>query len=152
MTVITSPHNDHVLGTVPSIFLAGCANNDWRKEFVKIPNLTPNCVIYDPKRDDFDQMSSIDKTQQIVWEIQKLKKSDILVFHFNAGSVCPITLLEYGLWGLSSDKPLAVYVAPDYEKREDVITQTGIVRPDVEIFDDERQLQLRTKALLGMFS
>ena len=126
------------------IFLAGCANTDWRKEFVK--HFTNDDIVFlDPKRDDWDLMNKNHMKEQIIWEFVKQRNADIMVFFYNAGSVCPITLLEYGLWGLSKGTPMVVGVTADYEKHDDIIIQTSLARPETNVVSNLEELAYELK-------
>ena len=119
-------------GANVKVFLAGCANTDWRNDFVKkFDNY--RVTFLDPKRDDWDLMNDNDTVNQITWEYNYLKEADVICYGFNGGSVCPITLLEYGMWGLTSKKPIMVYASDDYEKRRDIIFQTMLARPEIPV-------------------
>jgi hypothetical protein len=69
--------------------------------------------------------------KQVKWEYDKLKQSDIISFWFSEGSVNPITLFEYGSYIDSTN--LIVGCHPKYERRRNVIIQTGLARPDIKI-------------------
>lgn len=144
--IVKASEQDENLTTLTRIFLAGCVNTDWRKEFVKYFE-DMNVIFYDPKRDDWD---NINIEEQIKWEYDRLKYSDIIVYWFNEGSVCPITLLEYGMWGLSRGTPIAVGSTIDYEKRNDLTLQTKLARPDTRIVDNLYELSYETKRLLKL--
>lgn len=133
MQVVKAPDKDHSVETdIPRLFLAGCANTNWRKSFTESLE-GMDVIVYDPKRDNWDDMTDKDSFEQIKWEFENLRKSDIIVFWFNKGSVCPITLLEYGMWGLSKGTPIVVYIENGYEKEKDIILQTLLARPDIHI-------------------
>ena len=148
MITYQAPKKQIMTGSsLPNVFLAGCANTEWRKDFVKHFDKYDG-TFYDPKRDDWSKMSRDDLWNQVRWEYERLRLSDIIVYHFNVGSVCPITLLEYGTWGLSKGTPIAVYVEEGYEKWDDIYLQTKNARPDVPILDSEESLIEMTKALI----
>lgn len=151
MNVVIAPEQDDNLPSLPRIFLAGCANTDWRKEFVEY--FEDNSVVFlDPKRNNWDGLNDDALNEQITWEFVNLRRSDVVVYWFNKGSVCPITLLEYGMWGLSKGTPIVVGVTNDYEKRKDVLLQTKLARPDVRIVNDLYELSYETKSKLDEIS
>ena len=149
MNVIQAPNKNtiEIAKGVPKVFLAGCANTDWRKEFVtKFEDKF--VVFFDPKRDDWNLMDASKTLEQITWEFKHLRDADIIVYHFNAGSVCPITLLEYGFWGLAYGRPIVVYVSDEYEKRRDIIIQTALARSDVKIITTEDEFVTKTREVI----
>jgi hypothetical protein len=147
MIVVRSPNNYNVSDSSPKVFLAGCANTEWRKNFVN-QFYDYRVVFLDPKRDDWNNMGQIEKINQITWEFSNLRECDIIIYHFNAGSVCPITLLEYGMWGLSTGRPIVVYIEDNYEKKQDIIFQTLLARPDVIINKTFEELIEQLKTIL----
>lgn len=146
--VVQAPCDNRYVGDEyrmhPKVFLAGCANTDWRKEFVQYFKQTP-CVFYDPKRDHWDIHDPKFADEQIRWEYKNLREADIIVYWFNAGSVCPITLLEYGMWGLAKGTIIVVGVTDDYEKRNDIYIQTKLARPDIGIVNNLEALSFELK-------
>jgi hypothetical protein len=42
-------------------------------------------------------------------------------------------LLELGKWGLSSETPIFIGIDEGYEREQDVVIQTKLARPDIEI-------------------
>lgn len=147
MNVIKAPNRDDDFTKRPRVFLAGCANTDWRKDFVKYFE-DYEVVFLDPKRDNWDELDSHIISKQIEWEYKHLKNADIIIYWFTGGGVCPITLLEYGMWGLSKGTPIIVGVVKEYEKRNDIIKQTKLARPDVRIVNDLYELSYETKSKL----
>lgn len=147
MKHIIAPFPDNESLSLSRVFLAGCANTDWRKDFVQYFSHL-QVVMLDPKRDDWNLMDKSKMKEQVTWEYNNLRKADIIVYFFNAGSVCPITLLEYGMWGLSKGTPIIVGVTSDYEKRDDVILQTKLARPDIRVVNDLYELSYETKSKL----
>jgi len=146
MKVVLAPRIDSEHPDKLRIFLAGCANTDWRKEFVKYFDEDDDVVFLDPKREDWDLMNKSMMEEQVTWEFVKQKNADIMVFYYNAGSVCPITLLEFGLWGLSKGTPMVVGVTSDYEKHDDIILQTKLARPETRIVESLYELSYETKS------
>lgn len=145
-----SSYGDRLLSTlgIHSVFLAGCANTEWRKEFLTYFDEKNHILFYDPKRDNWDVNNKEFMEQQIFWEFTNLRKSNVVVFWFNGGSVCPITLLEYGLWGLSKGTPVVIGVSSDYEKKDDIYLQTRLARPDIRIVDNLYELSYELKSKL----
>lgn len=88
-----------------SIFLAGSIEmgkaSDWQQKVTdSLADL--DITILNPRRDDWD--SSWEQTiensmfkEQVEWELQGLEQASFRVFHFEAGTMSPITLMELGL-------------------------------------------------------
>lgn len=81
-------------------------------------------VVFNPRRDDWD--SDWNKTkhhpllnQQINWELDNLEDSDFIVFHFEGGTISPVTLLELGIF--SKSKKIFVHCPEDYFRVENVV-------------------------------
>jgi hypothetical protein len=76
-------------------------------------------------------------SEQIEWEHDHLKLADMILFWFSEGSVCPITLFEYGRWGrlgqtthsaMSYIDKRKIFVGchPNYIRKFDVEMQTAL--------------------------
>jgi len=150
MKVITAVDEDYSVRTENStkIFLAGGITNcpDWQSETIgameiySFPKtqgifsfIKQNITIYNPRRKNFPIDDPNAAEVQIVWEYKHLQGADLVVFWFSRGSLNPIVLYELGRWGNSSDKPIIIGVDEEYERKKDVIMQTGLARPDVVI-------------------
>src|SRR5262249_54129317 len=70
--------------------------------------------------------------EQIRWEFEHLRKADAILFWFPGETLCPIALYELGAWSMT-DKPLFVGTHPAYARRQDVLIQTRLARPDVPV-------------------
>ena len=135
-----------------SIFLAGGISNcwDWQEGVaVKIASAVDDCIIYNPRREDFD-MSAYEEVsrQQIIWEYHALRMSSVNLFWFPAETLCPITLLEYGS-AMERLHPGALMCGthPDYQRRFDVKMQNEL-RHGTHIYDDLDELVEQTIMLL----
>ena len=125
-----------------SLFLAGGISNcpNWQEEVCRRLDpigssfSTSNLVVLNPRRKTFDSDKSASK-QQIEWEFHHLNATDTILFWFPCETLCPITLFEYGKW-LISEKPLFVGCHPDYARKEDLLVQTRLERPDQKIHFD----------------
>jgi hypothetical protein len=72
--------------------------------------------------------------EQITWEFKHLVSSDIISFWFSKGSINSIVLFELGKYGLSSNnKQILIGIDPGYERTQDVVIQTKLARPEIEI-------------------
>lgn len=94
------------------IFLAGSIEmgkaNNWQAEvekriIEKFHNHGDTVHVYNPRRDDWD--SSWEQTpafrtkfnEQVIWELAYLSSAQIQIFNFEADTISPITLMEFGL-------------------------------------------------------
>lgn len=94
-----------------SVFLAGSiemgAAEDWQA-MVEQRLADLDIVIYNPRRDDWDPTweQRADNTlfrQQVIWELQALRRADLIILYFSPPTRSPISLLELGLFA-SADK------------------------------------------------
>jgi hypothetical protein len=131
------------------LFLAGGITNcpDWQSDFVKFFSKEKNAdkyVVYNPRRKNFPIEDPNASDEQIAWEYDKLKNSDVILFWFSKGSLNPIVLYELGRWGNSDilkRKQIFVGIDPGYERTQDVIIQTKLSHgPDFKFFDNLKQL------------
>jgi hypothetical protein len=93
-----------------SIFVAGSIEQgkaiEWQKHFYEeICKMrpTPNVIIYNPRRDNWDSkwdQSSKNPAlvEQIEWELEHLEKADLIVMFLQPGTRSAISLLELGLY------------------------------------------------------
>lgn len=134
----------------PSIFLAGgitgCAN--WQSHMTsELATSRFRGTILNPRRENFPfpTQNSSAATEQITWEYHHLQKSDAILFWFDAATIQPIVLLEFGRWSALPGptgklKPLFVGVHPDYERKDDVRIQLNLVRPGHLVVDSLESL------------
>ena len=95
-----------------NLFLAGSIENgvavDWQtkvsNELHELYHDMKNCevTVFNPRRADWDK--SIDSTSddpeltyQVLWELEALEKSDIILMYLDPNTKSPISLLELGL-------------------------------------------------------
>jgi hypothetical protein len=118
-----------------SIFLAGGIQKcpQWQKSLAnKLKNL--DIIVFNPRRDNFPIDDPSAAKEQITWEFIHLRKADMISFWFCAESIQPIVLLELGQHlVLDLNKPLVIGVDPGYERKQDVVIQTALVRPTIKI-------------------
>lgn len=117
-----------------SVFLAGgisgCQN--WQKRMTEML-LTTDLVVLNPRRASFDPNDPNFDAVQIPWEHQHLRKASTIAFWFPPETVCPITLYELGTWTPCLYKKIFLGIDPAYTRKSDVVAQTLLVRPDMEI-------------------
>lgn len=114
MKVIKAPQPLETQG--PSIFLAGSIEMgkavDWQTELTQ--SLSHKTVtILNPRRDDWDsswvqEMSNPKFREQVEWELDALRKANLVVFYFDPKTMSPISLLELGLMAAEPMKQVIV--------------------------------------------
>jgi hypothetical protein len=120
------------------LFLAGGITNcpDWQSELIEKIKDFKKLIIYNPRRKNFPIEDPNASEQQITWEYEHLRDADIIVFWFSRGSLNPIVLFELGRYGLSNNsKKIIIGLDPEYQRKQDVIIQTKLSRPDVHIVE-----------------
>ncbi|MCA9173039.1 MAG: nucleoside 2-deoxyribosyltransferase domain-containing protein [Planctomycetales bacterium] len=139
---IEAPNRWDGLGA--SIFLAGGITDcgDWQ---IHIANRiaaacgeTPLHVL-NPRRADFPMGDPSAAEEQIQWEFQHLRLATAVAFWFCPPTLNPISLFEYGKHIVGS-KPIFVGCDPLYARRDDVLIQTRLERPDLELVGTLDQL------------
>jgi len=119
--------------TKKSLFLAGgisgCRN--WQAEVVAHTQ-SIDFILYNPRREHFDDTSQDITEEQITWEEEMMRKADFIAFYFCRETLCPITLYELGVYNMTK-KPIVIGMDQDYSRRLDVEIQTKLKRPEVEI-------------------
>ncbi|KAI0859351.1 hypothetical protein F4860DRAFT_515997 [Xylaria cubensis] len=124
--IIRAPSEEPVTGT-KSIFLAGTTtavgNVDWREKLSASLSEYP-ITMFNPNRPDWDSTWREDITfdpyrEQVMWELDKQAKADLVVVYFHPATLAPISLLEFGLSAQVQGKVIAI--APKgYAKRGNV--------------------------------
>jgi len=124
--IIRAPSEEPITGT-KSVFLAGTTtavgNVDWREKLSESLVEHP-ITIFNPNRPDWDSTWREDITfdpfrEQVLWELDKQVKADLVVVYFHPATVAPISLLEFGLSARVPGKVIAI--APEgYSKRGNV--------------------------------
>jgi len=113
MKIIKAPNNPKLEGKwIPRIFLAGSIEMgkaiDWQTHITE-SLLDLECVIYNPRRDDWDKswVQTIDNPpfhEQVNWELDRLGESTIIVMYFDPSTMSPISLLELGLFAHKNNR------------------------------------------------
>lgn len=124
--IIHAPSEEPING-IKSVFLAGTTtavgNVDWREKLSASLSEHP-ITIFNPNRPDWDSTWREDITfdpyrEQVLWELDKQVKADLVVVYFHPATVAPISLLEFGLSAQVPGKVIAI--APEgYSKRSNV--------------------------------
>jgi hypothetical protein len=122
------------LGSDPSLFLAGGITGcpDWQQELTALLQ-SSSLVLLNPRRPAFPIDDPYAAHAQIAWEHDHLRKATAIAFWFPCESLCPIVLFELG-WAMS-DKHIFIGVHPDYQRKQDVLIQTALARPHVQLVE-----------------
>jgi len=138
--IIHAPSEEPISG-VKSVFLAGTTTAvgdiDWRKQLSASLSEHP-ITFFNPNRPDWDSTWREDITfapyrEQVLWELDKQAKADLVVVYFHPATIAPISLLEFGLSAQIPDKVVAI--APKgYAKRGNV--QIVCQKFGIEFLDD----------------
>lgn len=133
MQVIEAP-NPYPTTPSPDIFLGGGITNcpDWQSEAVALLKHT-DAVILNPRRSG--AFTEDIAGEQIEWEYSALRVVDTVFFWFPKETLCPITLLELGVFTQRPQTRLIVGTHPEYARRFDVIKQLELARPEVAVQD-----------------
>lgn len=124
---------------LPSVFLGGGITSCKLWQNVLIEKIQhSHCIIFNPRRENFDLANPKESEIQIDWEHYYLNMCDILVFYFADETLCPITLFELGgalERNLHTVPPsptrrqkILVYCEPGYKRKFDVNYQIGLVQ------------------------
>lgn len=133
------------------LFLAGGITGcpDWQREMIDQLENFPFLTIYNPRRKDFVVGDSTMTEQQITWEFIQLQNSQMISFWFSSGSINPIVLYELGMWGNSrKNKKIFVGIDPDYERRQDVITQSVLADPNFDYYESIEEMTSAIKSFI----
>ena len=120
-------------GAAPSVFLAGGITGcvDWQAELRQRLDDT-QLVLINPRRAAYDFADPAMAEAQIEWEFRHLRRATAISFWFAAEKLQPISLYELGSWSMTA-KQIFVGVDPAYPRRHDVLIQTRLARPEIEI-------------------
>lgn len=147
MRYLEAPQRIVVLGKDPALFLAGgitgCPN--WQADVCRRLTMI-SVLVMNPRRARWDMAGGEEAaTEQIQWENSFLRLAGAILFWFPKETLCPIVLYELGAWSMTQ-KRLFVGTHPEYARRLDVVTQTRLARPDVQVVHDLVTLCEQVKA------
>jgi hypothetical protein len=100
---VVQPPNQAPATTQLKIFLAGSIEQgqaeDWQNQVQQALN-SLDCCLFNPRRTDWDSSwaQSIDHpefTKQVVWEMERILESDLVIFYFQPGTLSPISVGEF---------------------------------------------------------
>lgn len=133
--IVTAPANLPVTGSKRALFLAGGITGcpDWQSEIIPLID-SDYATLLNPRRADFPIGDPTAAEKQITWEHEALRFADGILFWFPCETICPIVLYELGAWSMTQ-KPIFVGVHPDYLRKQDVVIQTRLARPEVQVHE-----------------
>lgn len=108
MEEIKPPNNIGITKNL-SVFLAGSIEMDkaenWQHTIIQHFN-KETITFYNPRRDSWDatwkqEIKNPKFKEQVIWELDALEQSDIIVMYFDPLTKSPISLLELGLYAKS---------------------------------------------------
>ena len=145
MRYIEAPAAYSFKGSDKSLFIAGGITGcpDWQQDIVKLLSDT-DITILNPRRANFPIHIPGVELEQVTWEHQNLRRACAISFWFPKETICPIVLYELGAWSVT-DIPIFVGMHPEYQRRQNVEIQTGLVRPEVEIVYSLQELANQVK-------
>lgn len=152
----TKLNETNELKSVPSCFLAGAIDMgkavNWQ-DYVADKLQDLNCIVYNPRRDDWDSSWEQSRTnklfsEQVSWEQKMLHKADVAFFAFPKDSKAPITLLELGIsLEQKSKNKVIVFCEPGYYRKGNIdIVCTDFY--DLFVYEDLNDAISRLKYVL----
>ena len=136
MRLVTAPESLEVGLDLISVFLAGGITDcpEWQREVIaKLDDL--DCVVFNPRRDNFpiDDPGAAD--EQIAWEFNALSRCNIFSMWFcNSKSDQPICFYELGRnLALHSADTIIVGCDSGFRRKQDVIIQTKLAIPEIKV-------------------
>ena len=150
--VIEAPHRG-IDDRPHHLFLAGGIVNcpDWQSELIEQLQDNPDLTIYNPKRMNYPMADPDAAVEQISWEYDYLRDATSIAVWFSRGSLNPIVLYELGKWVNSRPEiPAFIGIDPEYTRSQDVIIQTKLVRPEIEIVHSLGALATQIKSQLDL--
>ena len=116
-----------------TIFLAGSITGAWGWQKEAVGYLGHHFNLFNPRRANYSALDPKLEREQIFWEAKHLDLAEITLFYFDAATLAPITLLEFGKQLVKSEyapfRKTYVCIHPDYKRKNDVIIQTELVNP-----------------------
>ena len=134
------------------LFLAGGITNcpDWQNELIELIRHADNLTIYNPRRANFPINNPDAAEEQITWEYNHLRDADLVSFWFSKGSLNPIVLYELGKM-IESEKKIFIGIDLGYERTQDVVIQTKLSCPNIEIVYSLKELSEQVLNLILRF-
>jgi Nucleoside 2-deoxyribosyltransferase like len=137
--VITAPETQPARYT-RRVFMAGGITDcpEWQSDLIELLDFEP-LTVYNPRQPNFNVRDPEAAPAQVEWEFERLNDATHISFWFPCETLCPITLYELGAWS-AAGKPILVGCHPNYARKFDVVKQTGLRRPEVEVVFTLREL------------
>ncbi len=144
--IVTTPPSLHLCSKpdFTRVFLGGGIGEcpDWQKDFIKeFGKAEPNNIhvqLFNPRWE-----YKWTGFQQIQWEYNMLKQSDVIIMWFARGGQNRIVFYELGLWINSRPNcPAVIGCDPKFDRKEDVAIQTHLARPELNIHTTLKDLAL----------
>lgn len=135
MIEIKAP-DDSQFQSFKKIFLAGSIEmgtqaEKWQERLAKDLK-DEKVILFNPRRDDWDSSWVQDPTpgtqfhQQVNWEIDHIRRSDLVVFYFDPETQSPITLMELG-YCIGTGKPIVICCPKEYFRCGNVTIMARLV-------------------------
>jgi hypothetical protein len=120
--------------------ITGCP--DWQADLLTMLRRESGLTLYNPRQADFDVRNPDAADAQIEWEHGRLREANVVSFWFPSETLCPITLYELGKL-TERGTPLVVGCHPNYARLTDVVKQTALDRPEVEVVYTLREVAVQ---------
>ena len=145
-----------------SIFMAGTIemgnSRNWQRIFaesIRQDVSRTDVILYNPRRFDWDPTweQTIDNPQfndQVTWELERLERSDLVIFNFEPGTVSPITLLELGMYIRCPKTKVIVHCPDGYARKGNV--EITCKRYGIELASSLEDLIERTKLQINLWA
>lgn len=141
MIVDKPPETGFKTSGMIKIFMGGgigeCPN--WQEDMIKLLDkhcMSPSKIHLFNPRWEYKWTS----LQQIEWEYNKLKESDIIIMWFSRGGQNRIVFYELGMWVNSTNAKAFIGIDPKFDRSEDVVIQTHLARPELTIYTNLEDL------------
>lgn len=148
--VIKAPHRVKV--STPSVILYGSIEQNvtvgWRSELASSLSDLPVAIL-NPLREDWDNswkedISDPNFKEQVQWEMDHGQIADVIAFYFDAATLAPITLMEFGLHATTGK--VVVWCHPEFKKRGNV--QIVCLRNNIPLVSTKEDLKKNVRGRL----
>lgn len=136
---VKHPTNDNTLFLAGGI--TGCPT--WQSDMVK-HLADADLTIFNPRRENFPIEDPKAAAGQIKWEYAHLRAADAISFWFPKETLCPITLFELGAQ-MAHNQTLFVGTHPEYQRRQDVLIQLSLAKPQIVVVSSIEDLAWQIK-------
>lgn len=123
---VKAPNDYTMFCDMKKVFLAGSIEQgkaiEWQDMIVSKANKN-NVLFLNPRRDSWDDTleQNINNpvfNEQVNWELDALEEANLIIMYFDANTISPITLLEFGLHCKSGK--LVVYCPDGYFRKGNI--------------------------------